>query len=134
MHELYQLKSMLMNELKEYGKRNELSAGSLETIDKLAHAVKNLCKVIDSMDESEGGSSYRRGSYDGGSYDGGGSSERRGRMRAARDSRGRYMSDGYYEAQDDAMKTLRELMDNEQDETNRQEIQKFMTKLERMSK
>ena len=44
------------------------------------------------------------------------------------------MSDGYYEAQDDAMKTLRELMDNEEDETNRQEIQKFMTKLERMSK
>ena len=147
MHELKQLKTMLMKELEEYGKRSELSAGSLETIDTLAHAIKNLCKVIESMEEysEEGNSSYyRRGSYDGssrgGSYDGsyegmGGSSERRGRYRAARDSRGRYMSDGnYYEAQEDAMKTLRELMDNEQDETNRQEIQKFMTKLERLSK
>lgn len=56
-------------------------------------------------------------------------------MRAARDSRGRYMSDGsYYEAQEDAMSTLRELMESEQDENNRQEIQKFMSKLERMSK
>lgn len=139
MSELHQLKSMLMDELKEYGMKKELSAGSLDTIDKLCHSIKNLCKVMDSEEESEG-MSYRRGMYDGssnrGSYDGqGGASERRGRMRAARDSRGRYMSDGsYYEAQEDAMSTLRELMESEQDENNRQEIQKFMSKLERMSK
>lgn len=53
-------------------------------------------------------------------------------MRATRDSRGRYMSSGYYEAQEDAMSTLRDLMESEQDEGNRQEIQRFMQKLERM--
>ena len=76
MKELYELKEKLVDELKEYGKK-EMSAGSLDVIDKLAHATKNLCKVIESMEEGYSG----RGSY-------------RGRNR---DSMGRYSSDNSYE-------------------------------------
>ena len=47
MRELYDLKDMLIKELKEYGSKGELSGGTLDIVDKLAHATKNLCKVID---------------------------------------------------------------------------------------
>ena len=51
MHELYELKDRLCDELKEFGSK-EMSAGSLDTIDKLAHAIKNLDKIIDHDDYS----------------------------------------------------------------------------------
>lgn len=76
MNELHELKEMLCKELKEYGSK-ELSAGSLDTIDKLAHAVKNLDKVIESYDEEYSGD-YMPRSY-----------------RRSRDSMGRYSSRYY---------------------------------------
>ena len=51
MHELYELKDMLMKELEEYGSKGELSAGTLDIVDKLTHTIKNLCKIIDEYDE-----------------------------------------------------------------------------------
>ena len=123
MHELYELKEKLLQELEEYG-RKELSPGTLEVVDKLSHAIKNVCKIIEMKEEEEGysgemGGSYQRGggsrgggnrgggqgggSNRGGSYDGGGSYARgdgRGRGRnARRDSMGRYSSErgGSYE-------------------------------------
>ena len=103
MHELENLKSLIIRELKEYGKRESLSRESLPYIDTLAHAGKNLCKLIDGEEMSyDGGMSRGRpyydsyDSYDGSndSYDGGMSN--RGRRR---DSMGRYSSRrGYYEA------------------------------------
>lgn len=119
---LYELKEMLCKELEEYGKKGELTAGSLEIVDKLAHAVKNLCKIIEAAEEEEemgyserGGSyrgSYARGGNQGGGGQGGGrggrSSNRggsyaspgRGRgSNARRDSMGRYSSDGGYSRQ-----------------------------------
>ena len=81
MHDLYKLKDALVKELKGYGKSGDLSKSSLEMIDKLAHATKNLEKVIECCEEEEysmgrgmGGYSRRggysmRGSYaDGRSY------------------------------------------------------------------
>lgn len=149
MHELYELKEMLCEELKEYGKKGEMSAGSLEIVDKLAHAIKNLDKIIETYEEEEysgrgsyeGGSmrgSYedgRRGSYRG-SYEDGRSYERgsyaRGRGRnARRDSRGRYSSEGYSRNEDMAMQ-IREMMEDAPDERTRQEFQRFLGKLENM--
>lgn len=110
MHEIYELKEMLMKELEEYGRKGELTGGSLEVIDKLAHALKNIDKVIEAkeMEEEEysmeggsyerGGNSYARGGSGGGGQGGGGSSRNsyaRGRGRnARRDSMGRYSSEG----------------------------------------
>ena len=75
MNDLYKLKDMLVKELNEFGKSGNLSKGSLETIDKLAHATKNLAKVIECC-ESDSGMSYggspmysgRRSYADGRSY------------------------------------------------------------------
>lgn len=152
MHELYELKEKLMDELKEYGSK-EMSAGSLEVVDKLTHTIKNLCKIIEAYEEEEeeyserrggggGGSSYyRRGgggsSYyrrgEGGQGGGGGSSYARGRgSNARRDSRGRYASNNYYNASEEVTEKLQELMDEAPDERTRMEIQNFMQKLEQM--
>ena len=49
MKELHELKEKLIDELKEYGKR-DLSGSTLDAVDKLAHATKNLCKIIEGED------------------------------------------------------------------------------------
>ena len=54
MHDLYNLRDMLCDELKEYGAKSELTAGSLDIVDKLAHALKNLDKIIENDDGYSG--------------------------------------------------------------------------------
>lgn len=129
MHELYELKEKLLDELKEYGGK-EMSAGSLDVIDKLAHATKNLCKVIEAYEE-EGYS--ERGGMGGGSY--------RGSYARGRDSRGRYTSrrgysgrgeGDYYRTADDITEKLHEMMDSAPDEKTRTEIQKLISRMEMM--
>lgn len=56
MKELHELREKLCDELKGYGKK-EMTAGSLDVIDKLAHAVKNIDKII-----NESGYSNKRDS------------------------------------------------------------------------
>ena len=86
MEKLYELKEMLCDELKEYGDKGKLDVGALEIVDKLAHAVKNIDRIIhDYEEEGYSGNSawypYMGRSYRGGSY------ARRG---GKRDSMGRY--------------------------------------------
>lgn len=161
MDELYKLKEMLMKELEEYGSKGELSGGSLEVVDKLAHAIKNLCKIIEAYEEEEEysmaggggqGNSYRGGQYsrEGGSYarggqmggggrysreGGGGGSYARGRGRnARRDSMGRYSREGGYSRVGDAeeyVEQLREMMQELPPEAQ-QHIQKAIQTVEQM--
>lgn len=141
MHGLYELKEMLCKELEKYGEKGELTAGSLEIIDKLAHSIKNLDKIIktDSYSEAgessyrysrEGGMSNRGGSYEGGSY-------ARGRGRnARRDSMGRYSRERGYsrdegdEGKEDMIMQLRELMEQAPSQKIQQRIQDLMSELE----
>lgn len=132
MNELYELKEMLLKELEEYGKKGDLSAGSLDIVDKLAHSVKNLCKVIEDMDEeysNYGGSYYDGRMTDGMSYRRGGSYAR-GRN-ARRDSMGRYSSEGYSRTGDLA-EQLRGLMREAPDEHIRQDMERLASKLSMM--
>ena len=131
MNELYELKEKMIDELMGMSKK-DLSPAALERVDKLAHATKNLCKVIESV---EGGHSYDDGSYDNGSYRSMGSyysrdngnSYARGRGRyAARDSMGRYSS-----AKEDAAKKLEKLMESAPDERFRQKLQEVMETIEK---
>ena len=154
MHELYELKEKLMEELEKYG-AEELTAGSLEVVDKLSHAIKNLHKIIEKCEEEEeysmddgmmgGGMSYARGGNQGGGNrggQGGGRSNRsyrgyayaRGRGRnARRDSMGRYARDEYSMADSEEMvQELRELMEDAPDEKTKKEFQKFIQKIEMM--
>lgn len=87
------IKEMLCEELDNVTKKGELSAGSLEIIDKLTHSIKSLATII-AMEESSGysGREYSRTYDDGnrnsmtGDYSG---------ARRKRDSMGRYSRTGY---------------------------------------
>ena len=140
MHELYKLKEMLCKELEEYGSKGELSGGTLEVVDKLAHAVKNLDKIIEAKemeDESfEGGMSNARdgrGRYprEGMSYRGNSYARGRGRN-ARRDSMGRYSSRGGYSmANDEYVEQLEEMM-QEVPENAQRHIQKAIQEMQNM--
>ena len=94
MHELYELKDKLCQELEEYANK-DMSAGSLDVIDKLAHATKNIGKIIKMQEED--GYSERNYSIEG-SY--------RGRRMGGRSyARGRYSS-----ASEDMVTELNDLM------------------------
>ena len=135
MHAIYDLREILCKQVEEYGKKGEMTAAILERVDMLAHAVKNLDRIIESYEEAEysgnmrgeepQGRSYRNGA----SYDGGRSMARGRGSNARRDSMGRYAGDGYSRTGDMADQ-LREMMEDAPDERTRQEIQRLVTKLE----
>ena len=144
MEELYKLKETLCTELEEYAKKGKMSAGDLEIVDKLSHAIKNIDKIIEKYDESEysgasgysnrmnyerggrGGYSNERGGYSNENY-----SMARGRgSNARRDSRGRYSGEGY--SGHDMVMELRDLMEDAPDERTRMEFEKFIRKMEQM--
>ena len=141
MHKLLELKEMLMEQLEQYSSK-ELSVGTLDVVDKLAHAIKNLDKIIESYEEEE--YSNRGGSYEDGGRGGnrGGMSYRydegrsyaRGRGRnARRDSMGRYSRErGYSRAGEEMVMELRELMEDAPDDKTRQEFESFIRKIEQM--
>ena len=144
MKEIYELKDMLCEELKEYGKKGELTAGSLDVVDKLTHTIKNINKIIEKCEEEEysgnymyDGGPYEHGGNRGGSYepyDGGRSYARRGRgANARRDSMGRYAREGGgYSRHDNMIEELKYLMNDAPDDRTRMEIQKLVQKMEQM--
>ena len=78
------IKQVLEKEIDKISKSGDVSVSTLEKLHKLTDTYKNFCKIemLSEDEETEGGSSYRRG---------------RGRY-AKRDSMGRYSSeDGYSE-------------------------------------
>lgn len=84
------LEGMLCDELDELTHKGDMSAGSLDAINKLTHSIKSL-KTIEAMDGS-GYSGYNSAD----SYFDDGMSGARGRgTYARRDSMGRYADDGY---------------------------------------
>lgn len=151
MHEMYEdLTEMCETLADELSKTNEkleksggtISAGDIEYIDKLTHAIKSI-KTTKAMMEAEdeysgeydgnmnmrggrGNRGYsRRGSYARGNGRGRGS-------RAKRDSMGRYSSEMGYSRDDGMIMELRELMEDAPDEKTRMEFQRFIKKMESM--
>lgn len=128
MHELYELKDKLCEELEEYSSK-EMTSGSLDVIDKLAHTIKNLGKIIKMHEESEGYSSRGNMSYEGpyeGSYARGGRGGRTGANQYGSYARGGYSRNNEMIAE------LRELMMDAPDERSKKEFQRFISKMESM--
>lgn len=135
----------LTEEISEMNKKmdkngGKMSAGDLEALDKLTHALKSA-KTTLAMEEYDDdrsgdymGGSYERGGNRVGSYERGGSYARgRGRY-AKRDSMGRYSSEYGYsrdEAMDDMANDIREAMPT-MPEPLRKEAERFLMKLEQM--
>lgn len=145
MHEMYELKEMLCDELAKITKKGELSAGSLDAVDKLTHSIKSIETIIamDEYSEDDGMSyedSYARGGR-GGNRGGGnrGRSNARGR---SRDSMGRYSGEysnrgsyarrGY--SRDEEMENLKmglqELLEDAESEEERKMIRKWLKSVE----
>ena len=94
---MHKIIDKLTEELYEYEeKADDLSAGDVEMIYKLASSVKNLYRIEEMKDGgySEATDFMGEGRMYGTSYDEGGSSYARGRRYAKRDSMGRYSRDG----------------------------------------
>lgn len=133
--ELYELREMLMDELHKISSKGELTAGSLETVDKLTHSIKSI-DTICAMEEAdeysyESGNSYARGGRGRGSN-------------ARRDSMGRYSSEGEdmtmrgysrrrgYSGDDktELIESLRELMNETSDNKSRMAIKRAIEQME----
>ena len=80
MEYMHELKEMLCDELYDIAEKGELTAGSLDTIDKLTHSIKSIATIM--AMEDAGYSRDYVGKYVGGSY------------AQKRDSMGRYSRRG----------------------------------------
>lgn len=121
MHKFYKLKDQMIEELEQLADGAELSTSKLARIDTLAHALKNLCKVIEMADESDGGS-YRRGSYRGNSMEG--PSMRRGSYRD-----GSYRGYSRADGKEMLVKQLEDLMESA-DDKSRTAIERCISQVE----
>ena len=125
MHGIYKLKDKIVEELEEYGEKNEIKASELPTIDTLAHTAKNLCKLLQMCEEETGysyGDRYYGRNYS--RYDDG-MSYARGRRR---------YSDGYSGSGDWMTEMLEELKEKAPNSHMKQEFDEFIKRLERSSK
>lgn len=119
------VRDMLCEELDKVAQQGELTAGSLETVDKLTHAIKSIDTIMAMggySNDYNDGNSYR-GTYGGNSY--------RGR---SRDSMGRYSRNrgySYAEAKDHMIEQLEDIMNSAQDEESRKVIRKAIDRLEK---
>ena len=124
---LYKLREKLCDELEKFGEGAEMTPPALDTVDKLAHAIKNIDKVM----EGDGGAYSQAGDWIAGgryghSYDDGrdgGSYRRRGGM-------GRYPREGgYSRGPDDMMAHMRRMMMEADTEAERDMIHRLMTQM-----
>ena len=126
---LHKLCEALTGEMEEYAKKIDrsdgMSAGDLDAIDKLSHALKSIKTTIAMMDADNGYSGRMMPSVSGGSYRGGigygGASYARGRGRnARRDSMGRYSGGySYAESMEDLLDEMREMIPGLSEEKRR---------------
>lgn len=121
---IYNLKERLCEELEEIGRKPTWDAGDLEIVDKLAHAMKNINKIINEEEKQEYGSYENEYSA---RYDGSGMnysrSNRYGRSnRYNRSGRYNRYSMGNQEVADE----LRRIMNEMPDDTYKVEFQRLI--------
>lgn len=122
MKSLETIRDMLCYELDDIAEKNEMSAGMLDTVDKIAHAIKNIDKVM----ESEGGYSndYSRN----GEWYAMGNSNRGNSYR--RDSMGRY-SRRYSRDGADLKSRLEDLMSEAETDKEREAVRKALSMIDK---
>ena len=122
-----ELRDTLCRELDEIAGKGELSAGDLETVDKLTHTMKNLDKIIMGENGYSGaGDWYAMGNYgrDGYRVDYRDGTSYRGRKR---DSMGRYSRT---DAKEEISDKLRRMMDDAPDSRTREALEKALRCME----
>lgn len=134
MQKMEELRDMLCEELEKITKKGELSAGSLDVVDKLTHSIKSIDTII-AMEESgyskesnrggRGGYSHNYMYEDGGSYTRGGRGGRGGRTGA-----NQYGS--YDDGSEMIVRELKDLMNDAPNEHIKMELKKTIQKMEQM--
>ena len=133
MHELYELKEKLLNELMSYSQNGKFSKEDAEVMKYLSSTIDHICNIVMNMEE-EGGSN--RGSYyEEGSYErrGRGSNARRGSYREGsyRDGgsmrRGSYYREG---AKEELIEKIEELVEQTPDENKKQMLHRMIKQIE----
>lgn len=122
MKHLEELREILCRELEEIAERGELSAGTLETVDKLTHTLKNLDKIMMGDSYSNAGDWYGMGYGYRDDYRN--ANSYRGRKR---DSMGRYSR---ADAREDMAEKLRHMMDDAPDSRTREALEKALRSVE----
>lgn len=151
MHTYYDVKEMLHRELADIVKKGELSAGSLETIDKLLNSIKNACKIVmyeeysDEGEYSQEGYANARGGRGGnrggrGRYSNEGEYANEGGYANARGNRGGNRGGGrnayarrgysYADENEEKVEMLREMMQEVNSEEERRALQKIIRRME----
>lgn len=131
MEYMHELKEMLCDELEKIVDKGELTAGSLETIDKLTHSIKSVATIM-AMEDSEYSNDYGMDSYRGNSY----AQRRDSRGRYSRMNRGSYARGGRrggYSRDDEAEKMVEKLermMEKTTDQKAKTAIQDAITAIE----
>ena len=120
MEALYELRDMLCDQLAEYGERGELTNATLEKIDTLAHALKNVDKVIDCR-EGEADKSWNARSRSKRSYS----------MRSGTSKKRRMNHDEDVD-REDLIDRMYSMMDDMPDEKSKEEMQKLVSRMESM--
>lgn len=123
-----EIRDMLCEELDRIADQRELTAGSLETIDKLTHSIKSIDTIM-AMEDSGYSNDYMNGR----TYNGGNSYRGRRRDSMGRYSRtyGRNRGYSYDDAKMDMVDQLEDIMQNAQDEESKKVIQRAIDKLEK---
>ena len=127
MEYMHELKEMLCDELMQIADKGELTAGSLDTVDKLTHSIKSIATIM-AMEDS----GYSRDYVD--KYRGGSYAQRR-------DSRGRYSRGSYarngrrggYSRDDETEKMvekLEKMMEQTDDMNAKQAIEQAISAIE----
>lgn len=118
-----ELRDMLCEELDKIAEKGELTAGSLDTVDKLTHSIKSLDTIMAMEGYSEEGRSY-----DGGSYRSYARGRGRDRNYSQRNSRNSYR--GGYSMDDNVVEQLEDMMEEAQDQKVRMALQKAIHKID----
>lgn len=116
---MHELREMLCEELDKITKQGELSAGSLDIIDKLTHSIKSIDTIIAMEEAGYSNDMY----YDDSSY-----------RNVNRDARGRYsrMNKGYSRTSKmEGLKAeLRDMLESASSEDERMMIRKWIKQVE----
>ena len=135
---MHRIKEFLMKELESIDKKGQLSMSDLDKVHKMTDTIKNIDKIemLEDGGYSEDGRYMGEGRIYGTSYDDG-TSYARGRMRAKRDSMGRYSRDdgrkggGYsYRDKDDMLEHLNEMLEEAGGTKEREAIKRCIRELE----
>lgn len=138
MHGIYELFESYCKEMEGYAGQ-PVTRDNLAEVDTLAHAAKNLCKILEACEGDRRETRLSRDGGQGGSYRGGmrGGSHRGGSYRGGsyrRESMGRYSRENGYSEDGGMADQLREMMEQAPTESLRREMERLAEKMEQAEK